>query len=188
MSRFINRCAVKGADGSLGYESCRLACKSCQPTCGAADACSDSTDWSKKNDAARASVEIRPRRASRIKAVPRRASRQHKHQRCSKLLPRRASRSRIQAKTCSWVADLPSTRCVVKDADKIFAYERCRASCGSCGSCEDSATWAKAGSPDKDCSWVSRFVNRCAVVGADGTLGYESCRFACGSCAPEASC
>ena len=86
------------------------------------------------------------------------------------------------------VAGLPSARCVVKDDAKVFAFEKCRATCASCGPCGDSPTWAKLGAPDKDCQWVSRFVNRCAVVGADGTLGYESCRFACGSCDAAATC
>jgi len=90
------------------------------------------------------------------------------------------------SKDCAWVSELPSTRCSVKDADKIFAFEECRASCGSCGACEDSDSWVKAGDDDsKDCVWVSRFINRCAAMGADGTLGYESCRFACGTCSPE---
>ena len=35
-----------------------------------------------------------------------------------------------KGKDCSWVGESPKNRCVVKDSDAVFAFERCEATCG----------------------------------------------------------
>jgi len=55
-------------------------------------------------------------------------------------------------KTCAaWVAANPA-RCSVKDADAVYAFEGCKATCGACARCEDDGGWHKAGDPSKNCN------------------------------------
>ncbi len=77
-------------------------------------------------------------------------------------------------------------RCTVKAEDKRYAFQTCKAACGSCGErCLDDDEWHKAGEPrvaaregparrpprprrrDKTCAWVNRFTNRCEAAGED---------------------
>ena len=37
------------------------------------------------------------------------------------------------SKDCTWVSDAPKDRCVAKDADSFYAFEKCEASCGYSG-------------------------------------------------------
>jgi len=51
--------------------------------------------------------------------------------------------------------------------------------------CADSATWHKAGRPNKTCAWTAGGTaqHRCKnVLGEDGTTGLESCPRTCGTC------
>ena len=54
----------------------------------------------------------------------------------------RLERARELRVGCDWVSEQRS-RCTVKDADAIFAFENCKVACGSCDhECLDDATWS----------------------------------------------
>mmetsp|Transcript_3428 Transcript_3428/g.10074 ORF Transcript_3428/g.10074 Transcript_3428/m.10074 type:complete len:233 (+) Transcript_3428:1283-1981(+) len=87
-----------------------------------------------------------------------------------------------ESKDCAWVA-ANADRCTVKADGAVYAFEECKATCGTCGKrCVDDPTWHKAGEPLKTCAWAARFRNRCAATGEDGVTGFNACRRACRSC------
>mmetsp|Transcript_10446 Transcript_10446/g.31189 ORF Transcript_10446/g.31189 Transcript_10446/m.31189 type:complete len:394 (-) Transcript_10446:56-1237(-) len=87
-------------------------------------------------------------------------------------------------KDCSWVSETKK-RCLVKAEGGIYAFEECKATCGTCGAaCVDDEGWHKAGEPDKGCAWAKRAIQRCAAIGESGEAGYEACKFACNTCEP----
>mmetsp|Transcript_13786 Transcript_13786/g.42705 ORF Transcript_13786/g.42705 Transcript_13786/m.42705 type:complete len:640 (-) Transcript_13786:185-2104(-) len=87
------------------------------------------------------------------------------------------------SKDCAWVAKQPAERCLVKSDQVVLAAEVCLKACGGCSvDCQDDKSWFKAGSPEKDCVWVSRFTNRLAALGDDGRFGYQACPAAARTC------
>jgi M6 family metalloprotease-like protein len=80
-------------------------------------------------------------------------------------------------KYCSWVASLPSERCILYGVSST-----CPFTCNSCSSCADSSLKFKVSINGKDrtkqCKWASkRPKNRCAMEYVSDT-----CRSTCGSC------
>jgi hypothetical protein len=87
------------------------------------------------------------------------------------------------SKDCFWVNQFSESRCLSKDDDAVFAFEKCRESCGGSGAvCEDSNSWHKRGDPSKNCDWAARLSRRFLVTGEDDTLAYQACRKAARNC------
>lgn len=88
-------------------------------------------------------------------------------------------------KHCDWVANYLPKRCVTKDDDGVYAFERCAATCGTCGHyCADSAEWHAGDDPEDNCRWVRYNFNRCAKKSNDGVYAFEACRRTCQTCDP----
>ena len=144
---------------NLRFESTWTAA-TCRPwyECDQEAPCDTDFRFHKKNDEHQRGVE--PDRSwARVAAPPRGASRIIRGDRSRRRRGARAGSSEGMGrgdvvpcfgyrryKHCGWVEELPAERCNVKDADQVYAFERCRAACGGCRKpCVDDDDWHKDG-------------------------------------------
>lgn len=205
-----SRCKKVGHDEKTGYEACPETCETC-PDDDSGGECEDDEDWHAAGNSRKTCAWVGKQASTRCKKADEAGvtgfvscpvtcatcevdaddgSDEDCEDDAEWFVENNA------AKTCSWVAKDPTSRCTKKGQDGRRASESCSVSCETCADqgednedkdlCEDKAGWFKKNSPDKTCTWVAKDpATRCNKQGQDGTKASESCKDSCASCEEE---
>lgn len=189
------RCAVRGFDDKLAFQSCRESCGTCFE-----EPCSneDSPTWFMIGQPEKDCAWVADAYLSRcsrfsedgvyaFEACP------YACRTCGFSDCEDSSTWTVESDTskdCDWVGEASSLRCSKHGADtnaSAMAFVSCPQACQVCSGdlgdgCEDDADWHKKGDASKNCSWVAEFFPRCNAKGQDDTWAYEMCRVACATC------
>lgn len=131
------RCKRVGVDGTYAFQACPWACGAC-----AYEGCEDDATWTKVGNPADDCAWVAKASGSRCKYTNEDGT--YAWQACRAACATCAvgeivcadstsfAKSSSPDKDCSWVAQQPETRCMVKDDEAVYAYEACRRACEAC--------------------------------------------------------